>query len=101
RLDPDGSLDRTFRGPTQFIDESNQRFLIAQPDNKILVGGSFTAIAGSSFNGIARLLPDGTLDKTFKPTPGIEPGGCCPQPYAIALESNGDIVVSGYFSRVN
>ena len=101
RLDPDGSLDTTFRGPTQFIDESNQRFLIVQPDNKILVGGTFAAIAGSTFNGIARLLPDGTLDETFNPNPGIEPAGCCPQPYAIAFQSNGDIVVSGYFSKVN
>ena len=36
-----------------------------QADGKILIGGSFTTIGGVRRNGIARLNPDGSVDRFF------------------------------------
>ncbi|HYG35384.1 MAG TPA: hypothetical protein VEC99_11395, partial [Clostridia bacterium] len=41
--------------------------LVAQPDGKILVAGTFTNIAGAAQAALARFNPDGTLDSAFKP----------------------------------
>jgi len=41
--------------------------LIVQPGGKIIVGGSFTAIAGASRSYLARLNANGTLDTSFAP----------------------------------
>lgn len=35
---------------------------VAQPDGRILIGGSFTEVNGTNRPGFARLHPDGTLD---------------------------------------
>ena len=40
---------------------------IVLPDGKILIGGSFTTIGGSSHPGLARLNADGSLDESFAP----------------------------------
>jgi beta-propeller uncharacterized protein DUF5122 len=42
--------------------------VVAQPDGKILVGGSFTTVLGVARNNIARLNPDGTLDRQLPDT---------------------------------
>ncbi len=60
----------------------------------ILVGGSFSAIAGETHSGIARLKPDGTLDRTFDTNIN--------GPVTAAVEqSDGKIVIGGNFTRVN
>lgn len=38
------------------------------PGGKILIGGFFSAVGGESRPGLARLLPDGSLDRSFAPT---------------------------------
>ncbi|RAK69878.1 T9SS type A sorting domain-containing protein [Hymenobacter edaphi] len=40
---------------------------VVQPDGKVLVYGVFTSYNGVPRNGLARLLPDGTLDASFTP----------------------------------
>jgi hypothetical protein len=40
--------------------------LAIQPDNKILVTGDLTTFNGDSINKMVRLMPDGTIDSTFK-----------------------------------
>lgn len=75
RLNPDGTLDPTF-DPGPGTDWDGDRPLITryvtkiivQPDQRILVGGSFGRIAGEPMPGLARLHPDGTLDRSFVPT---------------------------------
>ncbi|MDB6136140.1 MAG: hypothetical protein JWM59_4383 [Verrucomicrobiales bacterium] len=44
--------------------------LVLQPDGGILLGGAFTKVNGWPRHGLARLHPDGKLDKEFHPDPG-------------------------------
>ncbi len=60
RLNADGTLDTTFNVATSAGTTINS--LIVQPDGKILLGGDFTSINGTSINDFARLNPDGSLD---------------------------------------
>ena len=75
------------------------RVIVVQPDGKALIGGEFTTLAPNSGatvvrNHIARLNPDGTLDSAFDPNAN---GSV----YALALQSDGKIVVGGNFSGAN
>jgi len=74
-----------------------------QPDGKILIGGSFTKVNGTSRNGIARLNSGGTLDTTFNPGTGISVASTSNVPivYAIARQADGKIVIGGIFSYFN
>lgn len=69
-----------------------------QPDGKLVVGGNFTMIGGGgsgtiSRKFIARLNPDGTVDTGFNP-------GADGSVAAIALQSDGKILVGGQFSKL-
>src|ERR1019366_7759410 len=72
--------------------------LAIQPDGKILMGGYFTQLHpfGSPPSGhayIARLNHNGTLDPVFSPNAnGVV--------YAIAFQTNGQIVIGGSFTSV-
>lgn len=80
-----------------------------QPDNKILVGGSFTRYKGVVANNIIRLNVDGTIDTTFNSGIGFDALGSLSLPsdtnrstvYAIKVQSDGKILVGGNFSRYN
>ncbi len=65
-----------------------------QSDSKIIIGGSFTSVAGQMRNYIARLNIDGTIDKDFNPNVNNEV-------YAIAIQPNGKILIGGRFDLVN
>ena len=72
--------------------------VVVQPDGKILIGGSFTALApngGASVtrNRIARLNPDGTLDTAFDPNANNTV-------YAIAVQADGQILAGGTFTTI-
>lgn len=66
RLNSDGSLDETFSpagGPNHPVFS-----LTIQPDQKVVIGGSFTDFNGTRRMGMARLKRDGALDTTFMDT---------------------------------
>lgn len=70
--------------------------IAVQPDGKILVGGTFSGLAGLAGqirNGIGRLNADGTLDTTFNP-------GSNNRVFCIAVQPDGKIVVGGRFTRI-
>ena len=67
---------------------------IVLPDGKILVAGSFHLANGVSKNGIARFNPDGTVDATFNTKSGAAGGAIT----ALAVQSNGKILIGGAFS---
>src|SRR5687767_5042891 len=74
------------------------RVVVAQPDGKILIGGSFTTLSPNggvavTRNRIARLNPDGTLDTAFDPNANDEV-------YSIALQADGKILVGGRFTNI-
>jgi uncharacterized delta-60 repeat protein len=65
-----------------------------QPDGKVLIGGSFTTIAGRPARRIARLNRDGSHDGTFKAgVNGFVEG--------VAVQGDGKILVSGAFTEAS
>jgi uncharacterized delta-60 repeat protein len=96
RLNADGSLDGSF-DPTPFISVYSSspaiHSLALQGDGKVLVGGYFSAIKGTSRNGVARFNVDGTLDNTF--VPGI---GTNASVKSVTLQSDGKVIIGGVFS---
>jgi uncharacterized delta-60 repeat protein len=75
------------------------RVIVVQADGKALIGGEFTTLAPNggatvTRNHIARLNPDGTVDMAFDPNAN----GAV---YAIAVQSDGKIVVGGNFFGAN
>src|SRR6185503_18710842 len=67
-----------------------------QPDGKIVIGGQFTAVNGTSRNYIARLNADGTLDNSFNS--GSGPDNAI---VSLALQPDGKLLIGGFFSSVN
>jgi len=91
RLNNDGSKDSTFNIGSGF---DNQVYAIAiQSDGKILVGGQFTTFNGSSQNYLIRLNNDGSKDSTFNIGSGFDAA-----PSSIEIQSDGKIILAGYFT---
>jgi uncharacterized delta-60 repeat protein len=63
RINQSGVKDNTFNVGTGF---NNSVFaIVQQPDNKYVIGGSFTQYSGVSANRVIRLNSDGSVDNTF------------------------------------
>lgn len=91
RVNANGSLDAAFGDSNA---NSVSLFgLGLLPDNKVLVGGLFTQIAGVSRNYIARLNTDATLDSAFDP-------GLNFSPFSFAWQADGKLLLAGEFSQV-
>lgn len=97
RLNPDGSADQTYG----HFDSDSRSFLVRdmklQPDGKVVA----TTISGAL--SVFRFAVDGSLDTTFRQpvfTTEIWTGGPR-QPIQVALQSDGRILVSGFFSDVD
>ena len=96
RLNPDGTIDGAFNpSPNTTVNA-----IVPLSGGQILIGGGFTSFApnGSTttygLSYLARLNSDGSLDLTFNPNPS---GGV----FAIALQSDGMIVVGGGFTTID
>ncbi len=77
--------------PSRF--KPTAKSLLAEPDGKILVGGTFNTLAGQGRTNIGRLNVDGSLDNSF------DPGADAPV-RSLALQSDGRILVGGMFSAL-
>lgn len=97
RLDADGSTDESFPGDLAGGSISVND-IILQPDQKILVGGSFTNINGLARGHLARLEADGSVDNSFLARLG---DGTSVNVSKLALQSDGKIIVAGSFTSVN
>lgn len=92
-------LDSDFN-PNVSTANSQVSVVALQSDGKILIGGDFTSVGGQTRKTIARLNSDGTLDETFidanveKDHPGASVN-------AIAIQSDGKILIGGDFLRVS
>ncbi|MBI3876051.1 MAG: hypothetical protein HY300_08880, partial [Verrucomicrobia bacterium] len=96
RLNLDGSLDTNFNrgvGPDNVV-----RAVVLQPDGKLLIGGDFTSVNGivNIRNRIARLNSDGSVDTTFVPNTGANSSV-----FAVALQTNGQVLIAGSFTNVS
>ena len=93
RLDIFGNVDTTFNpsGGVLLNDD-----VLVQPDFKLLIGGGFTTYNGYSRNRLIRLNNNGSIDLTFDPHTGFNA-----QVTALALQSDGKILVGGDFTTFN
>src|SRR6476660_3137435 len=94
RFNFDGSLDTSFDPGTGADGEITAAVL--QPDGLIVVAGRFTSFNGFTHNGICRLNANGSVDQTFGLGNGITNA-----PLALALQSDGRIIVGGQLSSVD
>lgn len=91
RLLPDGRVDYTFYPPGGA--NGAVHGLAVQADGRVVVVGNFTEITGVALNRIARLNADGSLNTSFDPGTGAN--GLI---RAVALQSDGKIVIGGDFT---
>jgi uncharacterized delta-60 repeat protein len=105
RYNSNGSVDMTFGAAGTAATVASASALVLQSDGKILVGGGLTSkvnapgTANDVGFGIVRYKPNGTLDTAFG-TGGVAVTdfgvtATCTGAYAVAVQSNGDIVAGG------
>lgn len=94
RLNIDGTLDPTFVVGIGASDEI--RGIAMQPDGKIVIVGNFNQYNGTSSNRIARLNANGSLDTSF--VVGVGFNDNC---NAVAIQTDGKILIGGRFSSYN
>jgi uncharacterized delta-60 repeat protein len=90
RLETDGRVDQTLDLNTV---GGTVNATVVQPDGKILIGGSFTAVLGVARDNIARLNTDGTLDPAFNPNANN-------LVRCLAVQADGKILVGGQFTSI-
>jgi uncharacterized delta-60 repeat protein len=88
RLNPDGSLDASFKGGVNGWVEG----VAVQADGKILVAGNFGQCQGYARSSLARLNPDGSLDTAFNPPLGAD------IVHQVVPLSNGQLMITGYLA---
>ena len=94
RFDPDGLPDEDFDAN---VSASGTVWTLAmQPDGKILVAGGFTRFNDVDAGRIVRLNASGTLDAHFSTGTGAD-GNIL----ALAMQSDGEILIAGDFTHVN
>src|SRR5215203_5071054 len=101
RLNIDGTLDQTFNTTGVAMNSqagANNQIgdVVALPDGKIIIGGTFTSYNGVLQNRLARLNADGSLDTTF--AVGTGPSG---EVTVITPTTDGKIYIGGNFSPYN
>lgn len=103
RLTTDGKVDTAFNLDMQELFGSRVDSISVQPSGDILIGGTFTSVATTLTpsgprvlrNHFVRVHADGTVDTAFDPGAGGAPTAVI---NAIAVQTNGKIVVGGSFN---
>ena len=105
RLNASGTEDTAFNNALHTDPDAadkgfNQqvRAIAVQSDGKVLVGGLFNVVNGTTAGSFIRLNADGTLDATFNSNVGTAASDSV---YEIAVQSDGKILVGGAFSSWN
>jgi len=98
RLNADGTLDSSFQGPSSIgrLQRNYVLDLALLRDGRILIAGVFNEVDGVPRVGIARLLPNGALDRTW--VPALIPSGS--EVRALAVQADGKILIGGAFLTV-
>jgi uncharacterized delta-60 repeat protein len=97
RVQSNGEQDSSFdpgSGPDRSI-----WAISLQSDGKVLIGGGFTMIDDRPMKGVARLNSDGSLDTSFQTS--LIAGNFDHRVYAVALQSDGKVLVGGLFNTVD
>ena len=96
KINPDGTKDSTFNNGPGFSESVT--VILPLPDNKILVGGDFTDFSGSRKKHLVRINSDGSDDASFSTGIGF---GYSRGVSALALQTDGKIIVAGFFLNFN
>ncbi len=100
RLNIDGSLDTSFNPGSGMIGTGTEipiMYSVAlQTDGKIIIGGNFISFNGTARNRVARLNSNGSIDSAFNSTIGANNTVTY-----TALQTDGKIVIGGFFSSYN
>ncbi|MCB0767494.1 MAG: delta-60 repeat domain-containing protein [Flavobacteriales bacterium] len=92
RLLHNGSADEDFN-PTVSANSSVASVLLTS-GGKVLIAGGFTAYGGVARTRIARLMPNGELDRTFDPGSGPDHGV-----WKAAMQVDGRVLIAGEFTN--
>jgi uncharacterized delta-60 repeat protein len=81
---------------TAFTSPGKANTLIPLSDGRMLIGGSFVSIGGQAApRSLAIIKSDDSLDTSFQVDPNLQ----VYEVYAAALQSNGKIVIAGWFKK--
>ncbi|MBI3415450.1 MAG: delta-60 repeat domain-containing protein [Verrucomicrobia bacterium] len=91
RLNPNGSLDTALASGLNCLNcnTSEINALATLKSGHIMISGVFDRISGSSYNGLARLLPDGSVDPKF-----ISPVAADEETDALAVASDDKTIIA-------
>jgi uncharacterized delta-60 repeat protein len=92
RLLPTGEIDTTFASLSTNNGSVNK--IALQSDGKIILGGSFTQMSGTTRQGLIRLSADGIIDDTF-PTSGVTSTTSIT---SLIVDEDDKIMISGPFT---
>ena len=95
-LDPTYTPDAIVRAGTNATVRAVGVYLTGTNAGKIVIGGAFDTVGGLARTNIARLNPDGTVDSSFNA--GTGPDNAV---YAMNIQSDGKILIGGFFTLVN
>jgi uncharacterized delta-60 repeat protein len=86
----DGTTDNTWGASAN----NTIRSIIVQRDGRIVIGGNFTTLAGSSINRIGRLNANGAYDGSFVPGDGADG-----EVYTVSQDALGGLYIGGNFNN--
>ncbi|AZA53382.1 T9SS type A sorting domain-containing protein [Chryseobacterium sp. G0201] len=98
RLNADGSADASFYPVNGLRFDHDVNIIALQADGKILAGGGFTSIYSTSRRYLARLNTNGTLDTSFNVGTGFGGSLSGSVVRSIAVQTDGKILMGGYFT---
>jgi len=99
RLNDNGTEDTAFYSNLGTGFNGYPRIFIVQSSGRIIVGGNFTDVNGTTVGGLVALNSNGTIDTTFMTNfgSGVNYGSI----EGMAEQSDGSIILSGNFSGMN
>jgi uncharacterized delta-60 repeat protein len=95
RLNENGTVDTSFSSAAFASSFGGIECMAQQPDGKVVVGGSFTQVGGTTQFRLTRLNLDGSVDPSFRPGTGAD--GTV---NALAIGPDTGIVLGGLFNKV-
>lgn len=97
-LNTDGSYNNTFAPKFQI--PGLVKTVVAQPDGKLIVSGSFTEINGEEVQHLARIHANGALDLPFSQNCKLGGPSYFPVQTKVVLQPDGKVLLGGSFETV-